>query len=273
MFLDTDVCIHLANSEARLRELEKLRKRQGWKLLSSPLALIELLNGIHTDRGRHFQESQRAIRVLVGRGRINFLRFPGEFVCKTLLDRACPATRLFSRQIENWAKFAIQSRDWKHFCSERKFGSSVRKMFSFKPEIVAEQLAEERSWYVETLSEFQVARQPLGKGPKSERVVSPEYWTKRMFLRLGLVITEDQAQECSKRLTAARLFDLAGLDLTRVQSYKAETRSHDSTDWQHLLYLCDPLINFVTDDTKIRTRCIGSPDASRIHILRELIKE
>jgi hypothetical protein len=65
-----------------------------FKIVASPQSFYELLDTLQGGDGSHFGSDKALFKLMVGRGKVDFLPLPGAFALRTLLRLECPASSL-----------------------------------------------------------------------------------------------------------------------------------------------------------------------------------
>jgi hypothetical protein len=224
-------------------------------MLVSPETFIELIVGMHDGDGSHFQSDQTKVRVMAGTDRPVFLPFCGEFSLEKTLGIVRPA-RFTSSNFTKWYDLVTSA-------------TSRTQFFTvWNQELFVEQHRVGKDSYREWLKD-------CATGEYAD-FTPPERWAENHAKQLGYDITPEQATRLSDGLSATYYFrkaDFAKANKNATFKWDRPEREADWVDGQQLLYLCDPSIHMLTDESGIKRKCFPSPQSDRVLILSEFVRD
>lgn len=102
----------------------------------------------------------------------------------------------------------------------------------------------------------------------------PERWAKNLAATLGHDLTLDQANTFASDLSASYEYRKSLFEMVNGnRNYNPDKRKGDWVDGQQLMYLADPSMHMLTDESAIRQRCERSPQSERIFLLPEFVRD
>ena len=235
-----------------------------FRLVVSPQTLIELMNGViggTTDA--HLQADQRRLRVFVGNGPPNILRFPGDFALRTVLGIESNVPKFSPENFRLWVKAILSAKSQYELVNGHvRIPNRGRMTVGLNKIAIANQQKEGKSTHREWL---QLAMSGTCAFP------SREEWAKRIGVGLEVDLDLAQSVMLGERLSAAYEYQRNTFE-TAAGNPKYNVTRHDS-DWidnQHLFYLCDRDVFLLTDEKNIRGKCSVSDQGNRVLLLKEM---
>lgn len=247
------------------RHYQEIRYRIGnlYRMVVSPETLIELMDTLKGGTGEYFDIDKRRLKIMAGKeGDGYFLPFPGEFALRKSLGLSVPAT--FSpNAFKRWYRLITSaSTRYELFEAGIKRGD---KTTTFDPDVIVQQQKAGKQSYREWL---QTAVTGAYAFPP------PERWAMAFAKELGYDISSEQATTLASDLSAAYEFRKSIFTSASAnKNFNSDKRDGDWVDGQQLIYLCDPTIHIVTEESSIREKCSDSPQRHRVLILKEFIKD
>jgi hypothetical protein len=98
-------------------------------------------------------------------------------------------------------------------------------------------------------------------------------WAYLIGQTVGVKLDESKSAQFGAALDAAYAYSNAMFQLALTSDYKFKNKTGDWVDWHHPFYLCDPTMHLLTQDAKLKTRCLPSPQASRILLFDDLKRD
>jgi hypothetical protein len=263
VFFDTQICINAANkaiSEEDWREAtEYIQKVAEYWI--SPLSVGEIVLGIAKGDERHFENGKTRLRKIYSEGARHFFDFPRYFLAKTLgFEAKRPAN------LEDDFGFSIQVILLAESKSELLSGVAIPYLTT-GVKIRIDRFLQE----IEAIQQRFVQLVSTLKGTK-KFTLAPEQWAERALSFYGIEEDEAARNRFLKALYAAYQFDTVLLDLARNRNYDLQKNVSDIVDTQQLIYLCDPTVVFVTDDSDFKKRLRGNAQSGRIVAFREVLR-
>lgn len=230
----------------------------------SAITLYELLAGIANGDVAHFAENQHRIRVLCEPLKREFLPLVGDFV-RFRVFRLAPRKLAFQpHKLKLWADVVLTAKTREELVRGRVTLSRpghAGKSYGFDLPLLAKQIENGKQNHSERL---EALRQ--GKLLAS----TPDTWTQAVLREIGVPVNPANATRLLGALDAAHEHDLYLYSMARNHTYDFAEHDSDWLDGQQLYYLADPLLKFITCDTKIRIRTRSSSQRDRILSFEDL---
>lgn len=262
IFFDTNIPSKLL-ADPYLPRINDIRHEieRHYRVVFSPETFIELMDTLKGGDGSFFRFDKDRMRVAAGKGTVQFMHFPGEFALQRSLSIARPA-HFGPDDFKRWYKLIQRAA----FRAELFELGVVRGKYEsiFAPNMIVTQQNEGKESYREWL---QKAVSGCYSFPPAER------WATTFAKELGCDITADQPRTLAADLSAAYEFRKYDFNAAAAnKSYRWDKKDSDWVDGQQLIYLADPELYFLTEETKIRTKCAASPQSSRVLILADFVR-
>lgn len=268
LFLDTQICIDVAKKQISEREWARVWRYvcDNYAYFISPLTLIELLCGVDYGKDEFFHQNLQALRVLVPPHRTKrFLRMPGHFVLSSVLCDTRKNLGFESKDFDLWVKVILRAPNRRALESGKiTLAHIFDREFGFKFQVVTNQHHAGKREYVTHLEE-------LRNGALA--IPTPRRWAAGFLRAMGREVDDLDCARLIKALDAAYCFDKVLWELVTTSNYNFEKRAGDWTDQQQLYYLCDPMMHFVTRDSRIKDWTAKSLQNDRITAYYELAKK
>lgn len=264
IFLDTNVCSLLVREEyksIRPRVTHFLEER--FDICISAFTYSELLRGIIDGSEEYFEINRDRLRVMAGSSSKKFLPFGLTFAVERVLGITPTATALTP---DEWAKsfrVAMLARSQKSLVNGTVRIPPFDKTDGFDPDLIRDPLLEGPHHDMRRLEQIRNLKRDLP---------SREAWASEVAGDLEIDLSISEASLLGGALDAAYEYERTLWKHARNGTYNFANHLGDWIDQQQLYYLCDPNLYFLTDDTKIRERCIASTQAARILNLGEILK-
>jgi hypothetical protein len=263
IFFDTQICINAANNvipEADWAEATDYVHRVSDYCIS-PLSVGEVILSIARSDEQYFETCKIRLRKLYLEGKRTFFDFPRFFLAQTLGFKVNRPGHL-----EDNFDFSVQIVLLARSKSELLNGVTVpylTKKVKIRIDRFTEEVEAIQSWYVAWMSQL--------KGTKKISP-SPDEWAENALSFYGIEKDETAREIFLRSLPAAYQFELALFDLARNGNFDVKKNVSDLIDAQQLIYLCDPTVVFVTDDSDFKKRVHGNSQSARILSFRELLR-
>ena len=270
LFLDTNICIHVANGNIAPAEWRRVQSRinSGYRYCISFITLKELFSKLARGSEAYFEKNKGALRVLDAPSKKTFLPYPSVFALRTVLRKES-AARIYSDGVveEEFAKTALRAvldAPSKHIL---KTGIPIRnrrrRMQTFDLDHFDAGENEPQNEHAELLQGIRDGRiQP----PKPRKLAA---WILHPH---GFEPYTDDCEKLEIGLDAAFRFSVKLSEMAKNKSYDFKDHASDWGDSLQLYYLCDESMRFLTWDTDFRSRTKGSPQSSRILIFPEFVR-
>lgn len=260
LFYDACVCIDAAKGNIPEEE---------WRLVSSfvsrkcryyisPITVDELLRGVDRAGPEHFKKTKRALERLYPAHRKKTLPPPGVFINVQLFGRKLPYW-LNEYKMDALIKAYIQSRD-----SDTLYS---RRVWKGNRDTAVSKLVQTNLWYMAKFTKWQ---EDFEVGRFHGKSFSKEDWLEMVLLHCEQPDTVENRKRVFDSLNA-QYFQIKHLfEMLKNQEFDVAKHSSDLVDNQHLSYLADPEMHFVTNDKKLRARISESAQGSRVWSWKDL---
>jgi hypothetical protein len=264
LVLDTNACGKIAASQNRRQVVDCLRTR--YQIAASANTILELLLGVcrSTSEG-YFGEHKDRFRVAVGSSSLKKAKFM-DFPLAVALRHGPRVRRVEDsagrQRLRDYVRAVLKARSLR----ELKV-SGVRwaggQLLTLKCELVEQDLSIGKSWYSVPL----LAAKANNLTPGNR-----EIWTRHLARFWSVVLSDEEVEALALVLDAAYEYQKTVWTMSGG-SFNPERNENDWIDWNQLFYLADPSVLFVTEEGKIRERCQGSSQSSRIVLVDELLAQ
>ena len=229
-----------------------MRKR--YRVAVAATTVIELLRSPTPETAAFFSNDKKKFHICTCDDRYaRYMGLAGDFAMKRILGVSIPG----SSNIEAWFKRQVKSILKADTQAEffRTFDHEAHKKRHL------EGLALHRQW-------FTLAKSSQYGFP------TPERWGVNWWKDYGVPINEQQGVFLAERLTALYAYQKASFEAADGnRGLNVEKRDGDWIDAQQLVYLCEPDMHLLTDDSAIRDKAAASEQSRRILILSEFMKD
>jgi hypothetical protein len=245
LMLDTNVASKLSSNTCEFDSKHVQDKiAEDFRTVVSSQTLIELMNGVIGRKTyAHLQADQRRLRVLVGKGQPDILRFPGDYALRTVLGIESSVPKFNPADFRLWVKTILSASSQHELIDGYVRIPNRGGMFGLDKLAIAKQEREGKSSYRDFL-EIAVSR-TCAFPPREE-------WAKRIGVELEVDLDVPQSALLGERLSAAYEYQRNTFE-TAAANPNFNVTSHDS-DWidrQQLFYLCEPTLFLLTDDAGV----------------------
>jgi hypothetical protein len=266
LFFDTNVCDILSKAKhaALLTALQK-RLFSGFRLLIAPTTIFELLDGLARSDRKYFRDHQARFKILALSSGLKCLPHPAAFVIKRVLGK--PATRpgFEPTNFAQWIKVVLAAQSYDDLAQGKVKLSGVKLGYGMDFLTFSSQMDEGKSEHANLLVSVRNGTQMRP---------TPEQWAASILAMNGCVCSSDEAKKVATALDAAYVLDSYLWELAKNNSYNFLKHASDWMDVEHLHYLADPSIHFLTnDESTIKRRVLASTQANRILILKDEVKK
>jgi predicted nucleic acid-binding protein len=269
IFLDTNICINVANGEIEPGEWRKVWEhiREQFQYCISFVTLKELLGKLARGSDQHFERNKRPLHVLYGSGRRRFLPYPSVFALREVLGLMDVARKNSSDlSEEQWMeailKAVLQAPSRARIDAEVPV-SSTKRVQSFDLEHFDKHENRAQRQHSELL-------QGIREGKIDMPV--PKIWAAWILRQHNLVPYTDECKKLVSSLDAAFRFSCSLGRATKDKGYNFHRHASNWGDTTQLFYLCDPSMHVITSDADFSNRTKGSPQRSRILLYRNLVR-
>ena len=226
----------------------------------SSITLYELIAGIDGGDEAHFPENRDRVRVLYEPARRELLPLASDFVRRTLFRFPISAEAFQPDKLKQLIEVILHASTKADLKGGRvrlwgqTYGSPISEL--------ADQIRRGKKVDADRLERL---RQGL------LRASTQETWSRAVLDRMKVPATPENVVKLQAAMDAAWRYELTRYGLAKNQPYNFADHASDWLDSQLLYYLADPLIHFVTLDTKIKDRARGSTQLNRILHFNELL--
>lgn len=266
LFLDTNVCVSVANGLIPSDEWRKVRAHieANYSYQISFVTLKELFAKISRGKDEFFEKNTEPLRVLCGFLQKQFLPYPAVFALRKVLGLTSVARKgpIPEEELyETVCKAILQGTDKAQLKAGAPYPDKPGGIFWF-----------DLDHFDRHENKPQMEHLGLLQGMRDGRVDTPDP------VRLAAFTMEDccrvaDAESCSRlanALSAAYLFSSNLGKVSKNNQARLEKRLNDWGDIMQLYYLCDESMHFLTIDEKCRNQTRGSKQQQRILLYRDL---
>jgi hypothetical protein len=262
-FADTNLCVKVLKSLSLQPKWSKAKEqfsRQGLEYAVCPLVLLELLAGLAKPEPAYFKSDLGRFIFLANGGNAEFLPFPGSFALKTILNANSPVARFDKADFEQWLNVTLLAATRDDLSSGRVdlYRSSLVS-FGLDPATVEAQQNAGTQQHIKTWE----------KQRSDKRILNRNEWSALFLFSQGIVYQSGDLARVGEALDAAYEYNLVLSRLAPGYNFRAAKNSGDWIDSQLLIYLCDPAMQIVTGDTRLKKRVAKSPQANRIWYIED----
>ena len=272
LFLDTNVCINVANGTIPAKEWNRVCKHINarYRYYISFVTLKELLSKLARGANQYFEGNKIPLRVLYGRAKRAFLPYPSVFALRTVLDFQAVARKGDTHNLseEVWSETILKAVLDAPSKAQLKTGIPVRK--SRKPMMQTFDLDDFDSGENEPQNEHADLLQGMLEG----RINTPDptKWAAWILVYHDLTPYREQCEQLVASLDAAYQFGCTLSKMVKDKGYDFRAHASDWGDSLQLMYLCDESMHFLTFDVNCRNHARQCPQASRILLYREFVR-
>ena len=256
---------------------EALLRRHKKRLKLATTTVLELLEDLDTRSPTKFATAQRALQLARDTAGQTILPVREDFLASRLFRTEYRSGQLGSAQIRRWVDVAIRYRTIAHVGSLIRVGP-IRVPMALDIGAIRHAQEEFRSRHVRMIGGYRsdilktagVTSLPPVGGPlsgndaaKVTRFFEGQQW-RRHYVKMWANalgrsgLTEEQLDNLWPSMQPAGEFLSRVLLQSLRDGYNFERNSNDVTDEAHLSYLCDPLLTFVTQDKRLRSKLSAS---------------
>lgn len=254
IFFDTSVCIDVARGKISSKEwewmLHALLARYRYHI--SPLTGYELIAGLATGKSEFFHRNQEPLRVLYPVGRKQVLPVLKVFVPFHLFGetrKPAPSTP----NLDLWIRIVLKARNRGEVESGR-MSVGARKL-GLDLADVNRQIRDIEDAYAKYFRKFAETQVPE---------LTRELWADFVLRGYSDEFRHRNRNLVSPNTDAAYRFSTSLWQLAKDPRYNIEKYKSDLVDAQQLYYLCDENLTFLTSDTRLKNKIVGSSQADRV---------
>ncbi len=223
------------------------------------ITLVEICNGLARGSEEFFDLNRNRLRKLYEPSGRQFLPPPGEYIRRKVFNLP-PGLKIHQpRELEQWIRVLLNGVDR----TAIKAGAvtlgrlkDINHNYGFDFDLIMKQQENGKTAYVQRLKELQTG---------ARRIPSQEQWAESFLLAINIPPTPEAIATLTPRLEAEYVSSLAIWKMViNDPQYNLTKNRNDWEDSQQLLYLADPLMNFITDDSRIIARVSASSSIARI---------
>jgi hypothetical protein len=244
------------------------RLRAEYRIAASANTILELLLGIcRSTSEEHFGDHQERIRIAVGSSSLksaNVLNYPLAIAlrCGAQIQRQEDSRGL--RRLRDYVEAVFRSRSLHQLKMTGVRFPDSPFLRTLKCSLVEEDLRVGKAWYSGPLNDAKANDLPLE---------TASAWARKLGQFYSVTLDDQQVQGLTSALDAAYEYQKAVWTMSRTGSFKPENNENDWIDMNQLFYLAEPMTVFITEDRKIKERCLSSHQASRIVLLPDLLAQ
>jgi hypothetical protein len=266
LFVDTQLCIDAGKGTISASDWRRFAEfvNRDYSYCISPLTFVELAIGIARGPEQYFDRNRESVRALwsLSAARVVF-SIPRYFVLRSVFGLQPPAEAHLENDFELCVRVILAARDKAQLAiGPVAVPGHEQGGYKFNLE---KMIAEAETFMTAFSNAFNFAR-----GSRSVRVTKAS-WIDTCIRFLGVADTDENRAKFENALDAEFVLESEFDRLRRSGNYDFCRHRSDLMDCQQLLYLCDPTVNLVTGDEKLRNRTISSSQACRIHLFEELL--
>ncbi len=267
LFLDTDICIKVANQSIDSAEWRRVQKciATNYRYCISFITLKELFGKLARGSGAYFEQNKKPLRVLYEPAERTFLQYPTVFALRTVLGIEA-AGRIVSGGL-----------------AEEVWASTVLRAVLDAPSKQHLKQGIKRNGYIESfdLDHFDTHE----NRPQSELVnilqgvrdgtvdvLEPKKTAEILLLDHGIKALPQDCEKMADDLDAAFRLHYSLSSMANDMGYDFNKHESDWGDLLQLFYLCDHSMHFLTWDADFRNRTKGSRQSARILLYPEFLR-
>lgn len=226
----------------------------------SSITLYELIAGIDGGDDAHFPENRDRMKVLYEPARRKLLPLASDFVRRTLFGLPVRTKAFQPDKLKRLIEVILHAstkadlKDGRVRLRGQTYGSPISEL--------ADQIRRGKKVDADRLERL---RQGLLCASTQDT------WSRAVLDRMEVPATPENVVKLLAAMDAAWRYEFARYGLAKNQTYNFADHASDWLDGQLLYYLADPLIHFVTLDTKIKDRARGSTQLNRILHFNDLL--
>jgi hypothetical protein len=251
---DTQIASHVCNGLIPTNEWHRIKRfvSQRGRHAISAVTLYELIAGIAGGDERHFRENQQRLNLLSELAKTKYLALPRDFLRETVFGLNALKPEFGPQNLRLWVQ-VISKAD-----SKRQVNGpvSIRGVeYGFDLSTIPNVIAKGKRDHSMQLQELREGKL---------RIPTTERWIASRLRECQVDTTPQNIAKLIARLDAPRQYDFFLFRLAKNHDYDFARHDSDWLDMIQLFYLADPLVHFVTLDTNIRRRTLGSSQSARI---------
>ena len=269
LFLDTDICIKVANENIDPAEWRRVLRRitTNYRYCISLITLKELFSKLARGSEDHFGKNKGALRVLDGPAKKTFLPYPPVFALRTVLqlpaarsdDSGLPEEEQAETVLE-WVLDAPSKLSLKNGIPDR---NNKRKVRFFDLDHFDTHETKPQNEHARLL---QAIRDGEVDMPHPKKLAA---WT---IHDLGYAPYTYDCEKLANSLDAAFRYSAALAIMAQDKGYNFTRHASDWGDTVQLYYLCDESMHFLTCDADFRNRTKDSCQSARILLYPEFVR-
>lgn len=267
LFLDTNICINVANGKIDADEWRRVQKHISinYRYCISLITLKELLSKLARGADDYFEANKKPLRVLYAPAKPRFLVYPSVFALRTILGiNSVARTDTNGPPEEEWARNVLRTVVDAPSKMQLKHGVPVRnrklRMRTFDLDHFDAHENEPQNEHADLLQGLREGRIDMPQ---------PGKWAAWILHQHGLTPYMNGCEKLSIALDAAYRFSCSLSKMAKDRGYDFRTHASDWGDSTQLFYLCDEAMHFLTCGGDFRHRTKGSSQSSRILLYPE----
>jgi hypothetical protein len=217
------------------------------------ITLYELIAAIDGGDDAHFPERRDRLKILYEPAGRELLPLAADFVRSVVFRQPIRAQAFQPRKLKRWVEVILHAqtkaelRDGQVMVRGRSYGSDISRL--------VEHVHKGKKQDAERLEKLRRGeRQPS----------TPKTWAVQLLSRMDVSASDDNVMTILSTMDAAWKYELARYDLAEKSAYNFLKKTSDWLDSQLLFYLADPVIHFITFDSRLKDRTKGSTQSNRI---------
>lgn len=235
------------------------RLRSRYTIAASANTLFELLLGFcRSQKDEHFTADQEKLRISIGYGTFSnatFLDHGLVFALAHAPKLTVEETGMGEKMFRDYAKLVLKARSLQQLKHTGVRWNDSKGRF-LKCEVIEADFTNAKLFYRTDIC-----------SPLPDQVT----WAKSLGAVVRLNLTDAQAEVLGNSLDGLYAYE-QWLRNAVKSTFKPEKNETDRMDMHQLLYLADPVIEFITCDEKIRNRIASSHQSKRVVLLNQLLK-
>jgi len=270
LFLDTNVCINVANGNVPADEWQWVQKHIAacYDYSISFITMKELFGRLARCKAEFFLQNKEPLHVLLAPGS-RFLPHPSIFALRTVLglqelSRKSEFVNLRDEELSERVLAAVLAAPSK---AQLKAGIPI-------PNQPGQLQSFDLDHFDQHETQPQIEFADILQGIREDRTDMPKplTWVANLLNDHGFTPLTDQCEKLSVALDAAYRFSCTLSKLSKDTDYDFHRHQTNWGDALQLFYLCDESMHFLTFDGKCRTQANPSSQTSRILVYPEFVR-
>lgn len=224
------------------------------------ITLYELIAGIDGGDEAHFPENRDRLKILYEPAGRELLPLASDFVRSVVFNLQIRAKAFQPSKLKRWVEVILNARtkadlrDGRVTLRGQSYGSDISRL--------VEHVRKGKEQDAERLEK-------LRRGELKPS--TPNTWAEQLLLRMEVPATAENVAAILSAMDAPWQYELARYDLAEHSTYDFVKHESDWLDSQLLYYLADPVIHFITFDSRVKDRTRGSAQSNRILHFNDLL--